>query len=362
MASRTVAGRTPVSPSAYVVGQYVANLIGVAIVGPLFAWIVFGLFGEGRPGVRAVQLFLLLLVGCFAVIQVYTAIGNERRDLMQGRWAIDDAGGKDPAPLVSPWRRLGAGTVALGAAAALVSAAMVPLLGRGPLGLWTVVALAFLALLVASTPLVGWILPRDQRSFAAALARTESGAAPSVQPAGPGAYFLAEHFAPWVLLQLLINVGIGVKQFSFEAAKPEAVEAGGIPAAVVAGDFGIVFGLVLFFMWLASAGQVRPDVRVGRVSRSGENETTFSPARLVGLGPWTRALLVIVVVVGSMVALGTLATVAFAVAGRQAVSVAAACSVKGLAATSACAAGCALGVWWGREQESRLLREGTEAV
>lgn len=343
----------PASSTAYVKGQYVANLIGVLIAAFLLAALVFDLFNEGGAELRAVQLFLGLFVASFAVIQPYTAIGNARRDLLLGKWKLgDDAGGGAEA-VVSPWRRLGWRNLFVAVIAGALAAAAVPLLGAGPFGLWTITGISSLVLLVVSTPIIGGVLPRDQRSLAVALAQADGGAAFAGPKPGRAAYFLWEHFLPWVVLQIVINVSIGVKQYTFEGAKPEAVEAGGIPASVVATDFGIVFSVILFFIWLASSGQVRPDVRLGRVPRA-----EGKPSKILVQGLWLRVLVVIGVMVVSTLVLGTLATAALPLVGLATLSVVAACTVKGLAAVGACVAGCTAGIWWGREQETRLLEAG----
>ena len=52
-----------------------------------------------------------------------------------------------------------------------------------------------------------------------------------------------------------------------------------IPFSLVGWDFGIVFGILYFFMYLSSDAQVRGDVRLGRLSPK-----QFSVSGLRGVG------------------------------------------------------------------------------
>jgi len=93
---------------------------------------------------------------------------------------------------------------------------------------------------------------------------------------------------PWLPIQVILNFGIGYKQFTFEATKEGAQ--GLVPVGVAAADAGIVVGILLFFLWLGSNFQVRPDVHFARVPLPTPEE--LSRSRLAAMSP------VVAVIVG----------------------------------------------------------------
>jgi len=283
------------------------------------------------------------------LIQCHTALMNTRKDFIKGKWVMgDEPPALEPDSIINPWRRMAWLALPLGIVTALVACFIVPMAGSGPYSLLTIDIIAFTPLFIVSTIIIGKILPRDQASFTAALEKPKSES-----PLPFTRYFLIEYIGPWVVLQGLINFGIGVKQFIHETEiHPDAVAGGGIPASVVAMDFGIVFGIIVFFMFLASDGQVRLDVRLGRVA-----ERAFRRKRLGRLGLPVIALCVVVDTAIIMAITGAVAGAVFWVAGIESFSVASAAVLKTVAAALGCFAGCGIGIWWGTRRESALIQD-----
>jgi hypothetical protein len=333
----------------YLIGQYIGNLIGAVIVTASLAWVVFGLFEEDKGNELEVQAFMLVFVSCFMLIQCHTALVNTRKDFIKGKWVMgDEPPSVEPDSIINPWRRMVWLALPLGMVTALVACMAVPLLGKGPYSLLTIDIIAFAALFPVSTIIIGKILPLDQASFTTALEKPKPE-----NPLPFTRYFLIEYVGPWIVLQGLINFGIGVKQFIHETEiHPDAVAGGGVPASLMAMDFGIVFGIIVFFMFLASDGQVRLDVRLGRVAGR-----TFKRRRLGEAGVPLIALVVVLATAAIMAAVGAMATVAFLVTGVESFSVISAAVLKAFAAVLGCLAGCGLGVWWGTRRETSLIQD-----
>jgi hypothetical protein len=333
------------SQKQYFAGQLIGNAIGIAVVTPLMMSLIFINFGDRQGDIATVQVFLLAFLSCFLVIQCHTAVSNTRREYVHGKWGVEgEGGGAAGGPTAGPFRRIWP-AYPIGLALGALSAAAVPLLVSEPMGLWTIVAMAFAPLLVVSTALVVLWLPKEQ---AVLVGTGDRGAGGEVKLASSyRAYLLAEHVLPWLPIQIGLNFGIGYKQFMFEAAKVGAD--GRVPVNVVAVDAGIVTGILLFFLWLASNFQVRPDVRFGRVPLPTRQELAGS--RLARMSPVAA---VIVTLVAFDVVAGIVGGVFFGVcrlAGVDAISPMAAVSVKTVLAAAAATAGNAVGVWWGIRRE-----------
>ena len=327
----------------YMAVQFFSNLIGVVVVVGFLAWIVFGLFGPGSGTLIEVRAFALLFLLCFVVIQCHGAVVNTRRDFFRGRWVMGDPAGREPDGVFNPWRRLGPPALPAGIAISLAVWALLPLTGVETFRLLMIDAIVFVPLLLGTTALISVILPRDQVSFVRALEERSAGAVP-----GFGAYFVLEHLLPWAALQGLINMGIGLKQFEWVLEGPEQVEV--ISSSLVAWDFGIVFGIVYFFMFLSSDGQVRGDVRLGRLTPK-----QFKVARLGRVGVPVIAIGVILTTVLAMTTVGSIMQWFLPVAGFDDLSVETAVAFKTLAAVLGTLAGLGMGVWWGRRHESALM-------
>ena len=146
---------------------------------------------------------------------------------------------------------------------------------------------------------------------------------------------------------MAINLGIALKQFPFEAAKTGGV----IHSTYVAGDFGIVFGIIFFFMWVTSEGQVRPDVHLGRIP-----ENAFVRSKFGDMNAALVVILAIILSFGIMAVVGGAMTGVFYIAGLEAISVTSACVLKTVAAIVGCVVGCRAGIWWGSRRETALIR------
>jgi hypothetical protein len=125
-----------------------------------------------------------------------------------------------------------------------------------------------------------------------------------------------------------------------------------ISSSLVAWDFGIVFGILYFFMFLSSDGQVRGDVRLGRLTPK-----QFSVSRLGRVGLPVIAVGVILTTVLAMTAVGSIMQWLLPVAGFDDLSVVTAVAFKTLGAVLGTLAGLGMGVWWGRRAESALMAD-----
>ena len=327
----------------YLVVQFVRNLVGVVIVVALLGWVVFGLFGPGSGTLVEVRAFMLLFLLCFVLIQCHGAVINTRRDFLRGKWVMGDPGGIEPDGVLNPWRRIAPTALPMGIAISLAVWSVLPLTGRESFRLLTIDAIAFVPLWVVTSVLIAFILPRDQVSFACALGGKSPGPVPSLS-----GYFVLEHVLPWGVIQGVINMGIGIKQNKWVLEGPEPAEA--IGASLVAWDFGIVFGILFFFMFLASDGQVRGDVRLGRLTKK-----RFRRSKVGRIGVPLVAVGVIITTVVVMTAVALIMEVILAGAGLTDFSVETAVAFKTVSAMLGTLAGCGAGVWWGRRRESALV-------
>jgi len=316
------------SQKQYLAGQVVGNLIGIAVVTPIMMSLIFVNFGTGQEDVATVQVSLLVFLSCFLVIQCHTAVSNTRREFVHGKWGqcgengeIEVAAGElVSGPFARIWPAFPVGA-ALGAIAAVAAPALV----SEPIGTWTVVAIAFVPLGVVSTVLILLWLPREQAALLGGGGRRPHATAASSVPA----YLLREHVLPWLPIQVILNFGIGYKQFAFEAAKEGAQ--GLVPVGVAAADAAIVVGILLFFLWLGSNFQVRPDVHFARVPLP--TPEALSRSRLAAMSP------VVAVIVTLVAALSPMTAIIW----------------KTVLAGTAAAAGNAVGVWWGIRREAAAV-------
>jgi len=297
----------------YLAVQFFSNLIGVVVVVAFLAWIVFGLFGPGSGTLIEVRAFALLFLLCFVLIQCHGAVINTRRDFIRGRWVMGDPAGREPDGVFNPWRRIGPLALPAGVAVSLAAWFLVPLTGDESFKLFTIDTIVFVPLLLGTTVLIAVILPRDQVCFVHALRERSAGAVP-----GFGAYFVIEHLLPWAVIQGLINMGIGLKQFKWVLEGPEQAE-------VIS-------------------------VRLGRLTPK-----QFRASRLGRVGLPVIAVGVILTTVLAMIAVGSIMQWLLPVAGLDELSIETAVALKTLGALLGTLAGCGVGVWWGRRKESALM-------
>jgi hypothetical protein len=329
----------------YLAVQFFSNLIGVVVVVAFLAWLVFGLFGPGSGTLTEVRIFALWFLLCFVLIQSHGAVVNTRRDFFRGRWVMGNPAGREPDSIFNPWRRFGPSALPLAFVVSVAAWALLPLTGDETFALFTVDLMVFFPLLVFTTLLIARFLPPDQVSFVRALEERSAGEVPGFRP-----YFVIEYFLPWAVLQGIINFGIGVKQFKWALEGPG--QPGSIAPSLVAWDFGIVFGILYFFMYLSADAQVRGDVRLGRLS-----QRQFGLNRLRGVGVPGVALGLVLSTVLAMFVVGLIMQWLLPVAGFDELSVNTAVIFKTSAAVLGTLAGCGMGVWWGRRKESALMAE-----
>jgi hypothetical protein len=119
-------------------------------------------------------------------------------------------------------------------------------------------------------------------------------------------------------------------------------------------------GILLFFLWLGSNFQVRPDVHFGRVPLP--TPEALSRSRLAAMSP---VVAVIVTLVAFDVVAGLVGGAYFGacrLAGFEALSPMTAIIGKTVLAGTAAAAGNAVGVWWGIRREAAAVATGRSAV
>ncbi|UCD85378.1 MAG: hypothetical protein JSU92_04060 [Deltaproteobacteria bacterium] len=315
------------------IGQYILNLIGLLITTPLFVYIVFVTLGDGAGSRGAVQVFLLIYIPFFTLIQPVGAIVNVHRDFLRGRWVMKEGEAiTEPDSIINPWRRVGPWPLILGIATVAAISLALQLVSTGPFNRLNINLLAFIPTLILSTIFIWRSLPPDQVSFVSAFNGSRAR-----RPEPFLRYFLFEHAGPWVPLQAIINIGFALRVFG-----REALNAGGnVPAISVAVDAGFTTGIIIFFMWLSSQGQVRSDLHLGRVSRT-EGKGAAVPLML---GLFVVLSITVIVMVG----------VALTVAGIESMTIFPATVIKIAIAITATVAGCWLGFWWGRRRESTIL-------
>ncbi len=317
----------------HIVGQIIGNLIGMVFVALGLAHLTFVTFGNGTGNLVAVRVFVLVDIFCFMIIQCWAAVTNTRKDYLRGRWAMESGplAGAEDGFILNPWRIVLPPALTAGAITGLVIALIVPWLGQEPFPFLRIGLIAGIPLFVVSSVIIGFLLPRDEAAFTATLARTKMPTAPFRR------YLIVEHFIPWMFLQGCINLPLGLKQFTNEAAK----YGGDVPASIVALDFGIVSAIIVFFMWLSSMNQVRPDVHLGRVAEDDRK------------APSVPGMLLIIL---SFVAVGAVVYGGLALAGVSTVPPVHAAIAKAVVAMAMVIPGCSLGIWWGKRRETVLMR------
>jgi len=331
----------------YVVMQLVGNAIGALVVALILGGLTFRLFGHGAGSVVEAKWAVLIFVASFALIQCHTALLNTRKDYLKGKWVDEGGGDREPDGIFNPWRRIGPLAIPTGAIAGLAVFLVLPMVASGELKTIVIDLIGFVPLLIITSIAIAVFLPKDQNNLIASLAKDEKQGQAPFTP-----YMLFEYIIPWVVLQGLINMGIGLKQFIHEMEKTEAMEADGLAPSLIASDFGIVFGIIVFFMFLASEGQVRADLHLGRVEKK-----SFKCERLGKIGLLVIVPGVLTVTIGIMAVVGLIAWVAFGVIGIETFSVNQAVALKVIAAGLGAVAGCLVGVWWGTRRETALIEE-----
>lgn len=311
--------------------------MSVVFASVALAYLVFTVFGDesGAGSMTAVRVSLLIFIPFFTYIQPVNTLANVRREFLRGVWEWKSAErAVEPDGIINPWRRIGVLPLACGSAVAVVMYFALPRFLSGPLSQMTINLLAIIPTAALSSVFIWLKLYRDRVSFSAALEKPLPEA-----PEPFGRYFFLEHAGPWAPLQAVINAGIGVRIFMFEAAKAGAGE--GIAASVLAADTFIMGWILIFFMWFGSQNQVRADVQLGRVAKDGRKGMAVPLMLFFFILP---AAIMAAVAGGIVLATGP-------------VSVAAATAVKTIVAMVSAVAGCRLGVWWGARRETRIINE-----
>ncbi len=328
--------------------QIILNFAGVGIVSLALASVVFHLFGDGTGAVFETQIFALGFIACFTVIQSHTSLVNARKDYLHGKWEGEESGKATSYSSWNPFRIIGPISLIAGIPAAVIIYFAAPFIGEGPFQFVTIVIISFVPLLISSSICIAIFLPKDQASFSRAMVSKHRE-----DPKPLFSHTLIEYILPWFPIQVLLNAGIGYKQFNFEMLKTAAIEAGGLPLHVVAADAGIVFGILFFFLSIGSDTQVRADVRLGRVAQK-----EFHSSKLQNSGIMVSVLLLI----GSSILFGTIAGLLFggvaSLLGISTFTVMHACVIKAIFAVLGFFVGCNAGIWYGTRRESVLIKKG----
>ncbi len=326
--------KSKIDQKKYALFQYAVNVVGAAVVTIVLVLVVFKVFGNGTGDLKTVQAYMLFFIPSFMLIQCHGAITNTRKDFLRGKWVWQETDDSlAPDSIINPWRRLAPLALPAGIAAGLATYLAVPVIGKQPFDRFSIDLIAFIPLALVSTILIIVMLPKDQAALASELKK-------QAEPVSFKPYLLAEHIIPWMVLQGLINLGIGLKQFPHEALKTDAV----VTAQLMAFDMGIVFWIVVFFVWLAAQGQVRPDVQLGRVAQD--------PRKALSVPLLLAAQLTLIAVVGGA-AFGF-----FTLTGIAGIDPVHAAIIKGIVGMAAAITGSWLGVKWGTKRETAIIQEG----
>lgn len=322
------------SPGMALIVQVVSNLISLLFITLCMVYLIFVLFGDRSGELRSVQWTLLIFIPFFTINQTLTAILNTRRDFLRKRWEMPEPGAKaEPDMIINPWLRGGATALITSVITALGVILALRLFRQDSFSLLSIGLLAFLPSFALSTILIGVYLPRDQRAMVARLSRPDKE-----RPKPYFRYLLLEHALPLMLLQAIINAGIGFRIF-----RREAFSDGWVSAQTIMGDAVIMSFVVIFFMWLSSQTQVRTDVHLGRVAQN------------PGKGPPVLVMLGVFLLL-ALIPAGALAGV-FALFQLKSIGFVSAVIIKTIGAILAGLVGGWLGVWWGVRRESALLRQ-----
>jgi hypothetical protein len=315
----------------YVIFQQVSNFIGILFTTPILAAVVFISFDRGVGDLLPVQGFVFFFIFCFMMIQCLGAVNNTRLDYLRAKWKMAAVPVKEIRFIKNPWRLTLPFSIVAGLITAAMVAGIVPKFSQEPFHFLNINFLAGIPLFAVSAILIGIILPRDQPAYAAALAGRKMPAVPFRR------YLSVEHILPWALLQGIINFTIGWKQFYNEAHKI----GGDIPVLTLAIDSGIVAVIIVFFMWLSSQVQVRPDVHLGRVPEDKRKAPAVPSILLIVLG---------------FLAVGAVVWAPMALAGISTIPPLSAACLKAGVAMASVVPGCWLGVWWGKRREAALIK------
>lgn len=237
----------------YMVKQYIANFIGVTVLTLTFVPGMFMGFGDGTGDFRTVQIFLLLFLPIFVVIQTSNSLRKERNDFIRGKWVMHPYNTNCGQFLpLNPWRRIMPLSIGIGLGSALVAYSIMLLIGSNSFSLLFIVLISYISLLLASMAAISIAIPRDQKIFTSALSN------PSSQRSLPFIrYSLFNHIIPMIPLQTILHFGIGFKQFQ---------ERDIISLTHMTFGFCVVSLLVLILTWVSSQSQVRSDIHLGRYS------------------------------------------------------------------------------------------------
>jgi hypothetical protein len=323
-------------PAAHQVFQYIANLVGVVISSVVLVYVVFVMLGDEtwKGTLGTVLGFLVIFIPFFTLIQPVGTVSTVRREYLRGRWELKgDEPKVEPDSIINPWRRVGWLPLIAGILVAGGIYLALPRISEGPFNSLLINLLAIIPTLILSTIFIGKYIFRDRVSFIAALSKPKPE-----EPDPFWRYFFLEHALPWAFLQAIINMGFALHVFGGEAA-----ETGAVSAQTVAVDAAIMGWILIFFMWLASQGQVRADVHLGRVKED------------QGRG-YAVPLMLMFFIVPSM-AMAALEVGIFWIAGVESMSVLAGTIIKMIGAMVTATIGCWLGIWWGARRETRIINE-----
>jgi hypothetical protein len=249
----------------WIKGQYISNLIKIIINSIILALLIYwieGLLLNDEP--IFVISFSPVFITMVTLMVVNDVISDSRIAFLQGKWELKpEETPSQPGKIISPWRRFGPEAAILSCIAALLVTFLLYALYlvKNPLpfliGPILSIVISFTVTLFISSLILKHHLFSDLSSFAAALASSEQASTGSFKH-----YFFWEHTLPWSIILAVLNFEINLKGYT------EKLELYGI---ITVNDLllsiFVTALVVLAWMYLSAQNQVRPDVRLGRVTQ-----------------------------------------------------------------------------------------------
>lgn len=255
------AGKKKHSLKEVIGAQIVGNIIGLAIVMVLSILLVIALSPEHYDR-NTVLGFIACAIPFFTIIHLFMPIYTARVEYIHGELDLEGI-----APVEGTGSPLYIWELVV-PRAFLYGVVMMLIVYLGikfthvKIGPTLTGVIAFVALVITTTPLIKHFILKDLPSFAAALNASEKS-----KPVPMGSYLFMEHAFPFMVLQGFINACIANRGFPAAAAK---IGAENIPIMqALIPDFFFTVVIIAFLQWMFSNAQSRCDVRLGRCDGAG---------------------------------------------------------------------------------------------
>lgn len=320
----------PKSLKEWLAATFVENIIQNVIEIVILSGIFFLLVGHAtnHDALTACVFFLMYIPVATSVLPG-EVIKNSRRAFLHGKWEVkegEDIG--EAGEFVTLWRRFLPEALIAGFGTALLLCGFLKLRGADSFSPLATVGIAFIVTCILTTIVLKRHLTKDFAYITSALAVPKQE-----QPEPFKRYFFWEYALPWTLILLILNTGIGYKNFTEMTLRLETLP----PAEEVAIAVAFTAAIISIWMWFCAQNQVRPHVHLGRV-RPGEGKT-FSVLTMTILLILMSALM------------GVVVGVVLSIAGLEHLQIWQAIVVNVLVGGVAGIIGCAVGVSWGGKRE-----------